>query len=47
MKLYPTANNQHDPYGLPAYEVRGQQLYPTANNQRHPYGLPAYEMRPN
>lgn len=45
MKLYPTVNNQRDTYGLPAYEVRGQELYPTVNNQHDRYGLPAYEMR--
>lgn len=22
VKLYPTVNNKHDPFGLPAYEMR-------------------------
>ena len=44
-RLYPTPNNKTQPYGLPAYDIRGNKLYPTANNKTQPYGLPAYQIR--
>lgn len=43
--MYPTIHNKRDPYGLAAYEVRGQRLYPTVNNKHETYGLSAYEVR--
>ena len=44
-RLYPTASNKTQPYGLPAYDVRGDKLYPTVNNKTQPYGLPVYVIR--
>jgi hypothetical protein len=41
--LYPTVYYHKASFGLPAYEVRGNQIYPTVHNQWDAYGLPTYE----
>ncbi len=43
--LYPTVHNSIDIYGLPVYEIKGNQLYPTVNNKLDSYGLPVFENR--
>ena len=40
----PTVHNQHDEWGLPAYEIRGSVIYPTIHNERHEWGMPVYEI---
>jgi hypothetical protein len=42
--LYPTVHSTKYEYGLPVFEIHGNELYPTIHNELHDYGLPVFEI---